>query len=399
MKTLRDLYKIGRGPSSSHTMGPGKIAELFMREHPDADKIIVKLYGSLAMTGKGHGTDKVLKEIIDPVCCDIIFDTKSSNLPHPNTLDIAAIVNGETVDHWRAFSTGGGSIFIEGHESDVLDDIYPHNDLTSIIAYCQKKGLRLWEYVEKIEGIEIMEYLLGVWKAMCREIEEGLRAKDCLPGILHLQRKAGMLYECGSLDESATTRENRIVCSYAYAVGEQNAAGKEIVTAPTCGSSGVLPAVLYYFKNKGKYTDDEIIHALATGGLIGNLIKSNASISGAECGCQAEIGSACSMASAALAELFGANHHQIEYAAEIAMEHMMGLTCEPVGGMVQIPCIERNAVAAMRAINSVSLSKILADTRKISFDLIIQTMYETGRDMSEKYCETSKGGLAKMYKI
>jgi L-serine dehydratase len=230
-------------------------------------------------------------------------------------------------------------------------------------------------------------------------IAAGVKAKGVLPGGLGVERKANVLYRKHHIDESAETRENRLVCAYAFAVSEENAGGGTIVTAPTCGACGVLPAVLKYMQERRKFTDDEIIRALATAGVIGNLIKTNASISGAECGCQAEIGSACCMAAAALGELYGMELFQIEYAAEIAMEHHLGLTCDPIGGLVQIPCIERNADAAMRAINAVSLANFLSDSRKISFDLVVRTMYETGKDMSRRYRETSEGGLANLYRV
>ena len=258
--------------------------------------------------------------------------------------------------------------------------------------------MRLYDYVFACEGAGIREYLAEVWTTMKAAIERGVTAQGILPGGLDVERRAKILFSGHAPEESAETREHRIVCSYAFAVSEENAAGGTIVTTPTCGACGVLPAVLKYAQERWGYTDEEILCALATAGLIGNLIKTNASISGAECGCQAEIGSACCMATAALSELRKLTLGQIEYAAEVAMEHHLGLTCDPICGLVQIPCIERNAVAAMRAINASSLSYFLTDSRKISFDLVVQTMYETGKDLRRPYRETAEGGLAKLYR-
>lgn len=292
----------------------------------------------------------------------------------------------------------GGSIRIEGRSFDEGEDVYTLQNFSEIRRYCERNGLRLSDYVFASEGPNIKEYLSHIWQAMKSAISAGLKAQGVLPGGLGVERKARFLYRQKHIDESAETRENRLVCAYAFAVSEQNAAGETIVTAPTCGACGVLPAVLRYVQEKRNFSEEQILRALAAGGLIGNLIKTNASISGAECGCQAEIGSACCMAAAALGELYEMELGQIEYASEIAMEHHLGLTCDPIAGLVQIPCIERNAVAAMRAINAVSLADFLSDSRKISFDLVIQTMYETGKDLSRPYRETAEGGLAKLYK-
>ena len=297
----------------------------------------------------------------------------------------------------RVYSVGGGQIQIEGETLAENRDVYPLHSFAEIADYCDIHGIRLWQYAEQMEGEELRTYLHTVWDTMKACISEGLKQEGSLPGRLQVQRKAKHLYSQNHIDETRETRENRLVCAYAFAVSEQNAAGGRIVTAPTCGASGVLPAVLYYEQQKHGFSDTEICRALAAAGIVGNLVKTNASISGAECGCQAEIGTACSMAAAALGELFGMQLSQIEYAAEIALEHHLGLTCDPIYGLVQIPCIERNAVAAMRAINAVSLANFLTNSRKISFDLVVQTMYETGRDLSHRYRETSEGGLAKLY--
>ena len=397
MQSLRELYKIGRGPSSSHTMGPEKAVKLIKEKLSGADLFKITLYGSLALTGQGHGTDRIIKETLSPVKCEITFDTKSPCDVHPNTMDVEGYKNGELIGKSRIYSVGGGSVVFEGEEFKAAKNVYPLNSFTQIADYCAKNNKRIWEYVLECEGEEIFNYLHGVWEIMKTSINQGLTTTGVLPGGLDTQRRAQILYNQRHIDESAQTKENRLVCSYAFAVSEQNASGGEIVTAPTCGACGVVPSVLKYYQDKNGFTDAQIVKALATGGIIGNLIKTNASISGAECGCQAEIGSACCMAAGALAELFEMGLNQIEYAAEVAMEHHLGLTCDPIGGLVQIPCIERNAVAAMRAINALSLANFLTDSRKISFDLVIKVMYETGKNLLCDYRETSSGGLAKHY--
>lgn len=397
MESLRELYRIGKGPSSSHTMGPSFAATLFSQEYPTADCFVVTLYGSLAKTGKGHLTDEAIRQAFLPTPAEIVFDMENEGFSHPNTMELKALKGDQALGSWRVYSVGGGKIQVEGKEAISAPSIYPLGTFAQIREYCQQKRLRLWQFVEEVEGPEIWTFLSRVWSQMKDTVYQGLEAEDLLPGPLEIQRKAKYLYRQRHIDESAETKENRLVCSYAFAVSEENAGGGTIVTAPTCGACGVLPAVLLYKQEKNGFTDTQMIHALATAGVIGNLIKTNASISGAECGCQAEIGSACSMASAALCELHGMELDQIEYAAEMAMEHHLGLTCDPIGGQVQIPCIERNAVAAMRAINALSLANFLTETRKISFDMVIKTMYETGRDLFSKYRETSEGGLAKNY--
>ena len=404
MQSLREIYKIGRGPSSSHTMGPERAINIMRERYPNADLFKITLYGSLALTGSGHGTDTVIAKTAAPVKCEVSFDAETACPVHPNTMNIEVYENGKAVCAKRVYSVGGGTVVFEGEKTELIekyadDGIYPHNSFAEIAEYCKDKKLRLWQYAEQCEVKEITQYLFEVWERMKATVHEGLTTSGTLPGCLKTQRRAQKLYSQKHIDESAQTKENRLVCSYAFATSEQNAAGGIIVTAPTCGACGVVPAVLMYMQETRGFSDLQIVHALAAGGIIGNIIKKNASISGAECGCQAEIGSACCMASAALAELFEMGLDQIEYAAEVAMEHHLGLTCDPIAGLVQIPCIERNAVAAMRAINAVSLANFLTDSRKISFDLVVKTMYNTGKDLLNGYRETSGGGLAKYYEI
>ncbi len=395
MRSLKELYRIGKGPSSSHTIGPERACKLFLNENPTADRFIVRLFGSLAKTGEGHGTGEVIKSVLPNVTVEFDLEKECA---HPNTMDLIAYKGAEKIAQMRVYSVGGGAIEVEGRASVEGAEVYPHNKMTAIRAYCEEKNLRLCEYVFAFEGAELRAYLYEVWQTMKEAVKRGVGKTGVLPGGLEVERRAKILYDGVIADEGAEVRENRLVCAYAFAVSEENASGGTIVTAPTCGACGVLPAVLTYSQERKGYTDEQIVNALATAGLIGNLIKTNASISGAECGCQAEIGSACCMATAALGELQGLKLGQIEYAAEVAMEHHLGLTCDPICGLVQIPCIERNAVAAMRSINAVSLAYFLTDSRKISFDLVVQTMYETGKDLRKPYRETAEGGLAKLYK-
>lgn len=396
MESLKELFKVGRGPSSSHTIGPEKACLLFKEKNSNATSFKAVLYGSLAKTGKGHGTDVVIRKTFYPIDCEILCDSSNLEFSHPNTMDLFAYKNGHEIDNVRVYSVGGGSIVFAGQEYVKPSQIYDINSFSEIAEFCAENEIRLWEYVVQIEGEEILQYTLDIWKAMKKSIKNGIADSGILPGGLGVEKKARVLYNNEHIDETSETRENRIVCAYAFAVSEQNAAGEKIVTAPTCGAAGVLPAVLFYQQQKNNFSDEKIVKALLTAGLIGNLIKTNASISGAECGCQAEIGSACAMASAGLAELFNFSIDKIEYAAEIAIEHHLGLTCDPICGLVQIPCIERNAVAAMRAINAVNLASFLWNTRKISFDKVVQTMKETGHDLLSAYRETSEAGLAKI---
>lgn len=399
MQSIKEIFRIGRGPSSSHTMGPERACRQMKEQYPQADGYRVVLYGSLAMTGAGHGTDRIVRETLSPIPGEVIFDCETPTERHPNMMDITLYREKTELCKKRVWSVGGGEILWDGEDRLKEKEIYDLSSFAQITAECARRNLRLWQYVAEKEGIEIFEYLSRVWDTMKAAIDRGLSVTGILPGGLNTRRRAQIIYQRKHIDESPQTRENRLVSAYAFAVGEENAAGGVIVTAPTCGSSGVLPAVLRYMQESRGFTDLQIVHALASAGIAGNVIKTNASISGAECGCQAEIGSACSMAAVALAELFEMGFDQMDYAAEVAMEHHLGLTCDPIGGLVQIPCIERNAVAAMRAINALSLANFLADSRKISFDLIVKTMYNTGMDLPLGYRETSTGGLAKYYPI
>lgn len=397
MKSLRELYKVGRGPSSSHTMGPERACQFFLSHAEGADRCKVILYGSLAMTGRGHRTDAAIQKTMGEMPVEIVFDTETQELPHANTMDFFAYRENELISQQRILSIGGGDIRVVGCPEADKPEVYHEKNFREIELYCNSKNMRLSDYVFEKEGEEIREFFYEIWQVMKEEIHEGLVTTGTLPGGLNVQRVAHILYTRRHIDERPETKENRIVCAYAFAAAEQNADCGRIVTAPTCGSCAVLPAVLKYMQEKRSFTDEQIVNALAVGGIVGNIVKQNASISGAECGCQAEIGTACAMAAAALCELFEMGIDQIEYAAEMSLEHMLGLTCDPVCGLVQIPCIERNAVAAMRALNALSLANFLTGTRKISFDMVVKTMHETGTDINARYRETSEGGLAKLF--
>ena len=397
MKTLRELYKIGNGPSSSHTMGPKRAAEWFKDKNPEANRFDIYLYGSLAFTGKGHLTDKIIKETLNPIKTNIIFDTKFVCDKHPNTIDLIAYKDDQKISQARVYSVGGGAIEVEGQKRAIVPDIYKLNHMQDIKEYCKEKDKDLVDYVVETEGEDIIEFLREIWHTMYNSVKTGIEKEGIIPGKLQLPREAKMIYENTAEDQNPILKRTRLLTSYAHAVSENNASGDIIVTAPTCGASGVLPAVLTYMYEQYNIEEEKIIKALAIAGVIGNLVKANASISGAECGCQAEIGTACSMAAGAAAYLMDLDLEKIDNAAEIAMEHHLGLTCDPIYGYVQIPCIERNAVAALRAVDAANMAKITTGKRFISFDLVVDTMYETGKDLNSHYRETSKGGLAKKY--
>ena len=397
MKSIKSVYKIGHGPSSSHTVGPYNAAKIFRNRYPDADAYKVTLFGSLAFTGEGHGTGKAVVSGLPGA--EIIYDRKTpeTELPHPNTMLFEAFQNGELMGSCRIFSIGGGSIRIEGEVSDEENEVYPQGNFSQILDICKRRNISLVQFIYRFEDPSLRTWLKEVWQAMQNSVRRGLEAEGILPGGLGVERKAKMLLEKRCYNESADVTMNRIIAAYAYAVSEENADEHIVVTSPTCGSCGVLPAVMYYMQYDRGFPEEEILDALAVAALFGNVIRTNASISGAECGCQAEIGSACSMAAGGLDYLYGLSTNQIQYAAEIALEHHLGLTCDPILGLVQVPCIERNAVAATRAMNACNLSFFLSDTQRISFDIAVRTMYETGVSMNKRFLETSEGGLAKMY--
>ena len=398
MKSIRDIYKIGKGPSSSHTMGPERAAKHFRSLYPEADAFRVILYGSLSKTGVGHGTDRVLQEVLSPLPTEIVFSKEELSESHPNTLDFIALKEGSEIGTLRVESIGGGDIKVPGQAHMDSPEVYPENSFAEIADFCKWRYIdKLSDYVELNEGEDIWPFLMNVWQTMKQSIADGLSATGVLPGGLNVQRKAKFLYEQDPGTHEPGLLEFQKIAAYAYAVAEQNADNGTIVTAPTCGACGVVPAVLKYAQDTKGFTDEQIIRGLATAGIIGSLTKRNASISGAECGCQAEIGTACSMAAAALAELYDQNLDQVEYAAEVAMEHHLGLTCDPICGLVQIPCIERNAVAAMRAMNACNLSYFLTGSRNISYDMVCRAMHETGINLNHRFRETSEGGLARIY--
>ncbi len=398
MKSIREIYKIGKGPSSSHTMGPERASRLFKERYPEADAFQVMLYGSLSKTGVGHGTDRVIRQVLSPLPTEIFFSQEELPNSHPNTMDLIALKDGVELGQLRVESIGGGDIRIPGNTDIEGEEVYIEHSFAEIKDFCKWRYIgKLSEYVELNEGPEIWDFLMNVWVTMKRAIADGLAAEGVLPGGLNVQRKAKYIFDQKLTVDEPGLREFQLIAAYAYAVAEQNADNGTIVTAPTCGACGVLPAVLKYAQDTKGFTDEQIIRGLATAGLIGNLTKRNASISGAEAGCQAEIGTACSMAAAALAELYQQNLDQVEYAAEVAMEHHLGLTCDPICGLVQIPCIERNAVAAVRAMNACNLSYLLTGSRNISYDMVCRAMHETGINLSHRFRETSEGGLARLY--
>ena len=400
MQTIKLIYKIGRGPSSSHTMGPSKAAEIFKKKYPSANTYKVFLYGSLALTGKGHLTDVAIEEAFLPAKCEIIWE-KDKELPyHPNAMKLEAInENNQSIGSEIVYSVGGGDIVWEkdiGNPQSPVNDIYSMNELVTIQNWAYNTGKSYWEYVEETEDNDLWDYLNEIWKEMKASIERGLEAEGVIPGGLALHRKASS-YIMKSNGYDSNLQNKALVFAYSLAVSEENACGGTIVTAPTCGACGVLPSVLYHLQSRHNFSDKKMLRALATAGLVGNIVKDNASISGAEAGCQAEIGTACSMAAAAATQLFGGSPAQIEYSAEMGMEHHLGMTCDPVAGLVQIPCIERCAFAAQRAM-SCNLYAMLSDGKhRISFDTVIATMMEIGKNLPNIYKETSLGGLARQY--
>mgnify|MGYP000658192502 CR=1 FL=1 len=397
MKTLRELYRIGYGPSSSHTMGPHIAAERYLREHPDAEGFKVTLYGSLAATGRGHLTDKAIYDVLGKERTEIVWRADVVPSFHPNGMKFETTgADGNSVHAWTVYSVGGGALAEEGNRGLESPDIYGMDHLDDILRWCRQTGKSFWEYVQECEGESIWDYFAEIWSAMRAAVERGIEHEGILPGPLHLSRKAPVYY-IKATGYGPNLQSRALVFSYALAVSEENASGGQIVTAPTCGASGVLPAVLYHIQKSRKLSNMRIYRALATAGLIGNIAKSRASISGAEAGCQAEVGVACAMAAAAANYLFGGSPEEIEYAAEMGLEHHLGMTCDPVCGLVQIPCIERNAHAAARALDA-NIYATFADGRhRISYDKVVEVMRQTGHDLPSLYRETSEGGLAKSF--
>ena len=399
MKTLRELYRIGHGPSSSHTMGPRKAASQFLERFDHATHFNVTLYGSLAATGKGHMTDVAILDVLGTDRTTIIWEPRQFLPFHPNGMKVAAVnSDGDLYDKWTYFSVGGGDIVCLNQpiSSDDESEVYEMNTMQEILKWCNDNGKTFWEFVAEHEQNTpgLWEHLENVWKVMQKAVERGIDEEGALPGPLGLRRKAGS-YFIKADGYGDIQRSRGLIFAYALAVSEENASGGTIVTGPTCGSCGVLPGALYYMKKAYGFSDQRIVRALATAGLVGNIVKYNASISGAEVGCQGEVGVACAMAAAAITQLMGGSPSQIEYAAEMGLEHHLGLTCDPVGGLVQIPCIERNAYAAARAMDA-SIYSLYTDGRhRVSFDQAVRVMKETGHDLPSVYKETSEGGLAK----
>ena len=397
MESLRHLFRIGIGPSSSHTMGPQSAAKIYVKRHPEATKFDVVLYGSLAATGKGHMTDVAILRVLEEQGSAVIHWEPQTRLPfHPNAMRFAVQqADGSLSDEWVVYSIGGGALSEGPNDTVEYRHVYPLTTMDDIMHWCNETGCSLWEYVERNEGPEIWDYLGKVWQVMCESVERGINHEGVLPGPLGLQRKAPIYYTKAK-GYKANLQSSGLVYAYALAVSEENASGGVIATAPTCGSCGVLPAVLYHLGHNHAFSDERILHALATAGLIGNLAKHNASISGADVGCQGEVGVASAMAAAAACQLFGGSVNQIEYAAEMGLEHHLGMTCDPVCGLVQIPCIERNAFAAARALDANFYASLSDGRHRVSFDRVLRVMKQTGHDLPSLYKETSEGGLAKL---
>lgn len=393
MESIKEIFKIGYGPSSSHTMGPRKAAELFRQRNPDAFKFRVTLFGSLAATGKGHMTDKALEEALTPIPTEIVWHSDLFLEAHPNGMKFEALdKRDDVVSTWVTHSIGGGDISDTG-KRESTGNVYPVHTMNEVLAWCQDNGRQMWEFVDIHEPAGLWEYLAEVWKVMKEAVERGIEAEGVLPGRLNLPRKASSYYTKARSFKGTLSRR-AFTFAFALAVSEENAAGGRIVTAPTCGSCGVIPGVLYLLNTQYDFSETKILRGLATAGLVGNLIKTNASISGADVGCQGEVGSASSMAAAAAEQIFGGTPGQVEYAASIAMEHFLGLTCDPLFGLVQIPCIERNAFGAARALDA-NMYALLSDGHHlVSFDRVIQAMKQTGHDLPNIYKETAEGGLA-----
>lgn len=396
MESIKQIYRIGHGPSSSHTMAPMRAAQMFLSRNGEAKRFQVTLYGSLAATGKGHMTDAAILEVLQVAApTEIIWKPKLFLPFHPNGMLFESFgANGERMEAWTVYSIGGGALANEAFNELTTEEVYGFQKIKDIQNWCDSTGYSFWEYVEQCEGKEIWDYLAEVWEVMQAAVRRGLETEGILPGGLGIRRKASD-YMIRAKGYGSSIKSRGLVYAYALAVSEENACGGQIVTAPTCGSCGVLPAVLFHLKETREFRDSRILRALATAGLFGNVVRTNASVSGAEVGCQGEVGVACAMAAAAASQLFGGTPAQIEYAAEMGLEHHLGLTCDPVCGLVQIPCIERNAFAAARALDANTYSNFSDGKHRVSFDQVVQVMRETGHDLPSLYKETSEGGLAK----
>lgn len=400
MHSLKELYKVGIGPSSSHTLGPQKIAKRIRKEYPEATCFEVALHGSLALTGKGHLTDKVMRDTFAPRPCTFTFN--ADRLPyHPNGMIVNVYQDDRLLNSIEAYSIGGGAILFKGEFERGLKEYYPHNSMEEILTFCEHNALSLYDYVKRYEEDDIEEYLMMILETMLACVDAGLKAEGVIQGRLKMKKVANDMYHQALNIHTPMRRSRLMIASYAYAVAEENADGHRIVTAPTCGASGVVPAVLYHAYHNLHMSKQDLVEALAIGGLFGNCVKYNATISGADGGCQAEIGTACAMASAMVAWIHELNNNLIAYAAEMGLEHNFGLTCDPVGGYVQIPCIERNAYATLRAMDAGLLAGELGYLRKnkISFDQAVRVLKATGKDLNDAYKETSLGGLAKEYHV
>ncbi len=399
MESLKVLYKVGHGPSSSHTMGPRKAAEIFLEKNISAETFRVTLYGSLAATGKGHLTDAAIREVLEKVApTEIVWRAEKVKEFHTNGMLFEALKGGEVCDSWEIYSIGGGDIASPEMPHLAGEKIYPLTTAKDILDWCEHEGKTIWEYVQDSESEDIWDYLQHIWNSMCQTIDNGLNNDGVLPGGLKVARKASTYWVKSKEYGPAVSNRSRLY-AYALAVSEENASGGEVVTAPTCGSCGVLPAVIFHLADVNNYRPIRILRALATAGVFGNIAKTNASISGAEVGCQGEVGVACAMAAAAACQLMGGTPWQIEYAAEMALEHFLGLTCDPVCGLVQIPCIERNAVAAARAIDAATFAILSDGKHRVTYDHVVAVMKETGHNLPSLYRETAEGGLAKHYKV
>lgn len=397
MDSLKELFKVGNGPSSSHTMGPERAAKRFKIENEEAESFRVELYGSLALTGKGHLTDYIIEETLKPKNTEIIWKPEYVHPYHTNGMKFMSLdKNGNILKEWLVFSVGGGTIMEEGQQRHGASKVYPLGTMSDIMEWCEKNKKELWEYVVENEGEGIWFFLDQIRIAMEASVKSGLSKNGVLPGSIRLQRRAQSFYRKARNDKSRNGFTGKIF-AYTLAVAEENGGGGRVVTSPTCGAAGVLPGLMYALKEEYTLDNEEILKGLAIAGLVGNIIKENATISGAEGGCQAEVGSACAMAAAMACFFLGGSLDQIEYAAEMALEHHLGLTCDPVGGYVQIPCIERNAAASVRALDCAQYAIYTDGRHSISFDQVVTTMGETGKDLKQEYRETSLGGLAKYH--